>query len=82
MRYESSKQVLKLVEVIGPLVDQENLMRLAEGDLSHIGNAILEGKPILVNNKYRLLAALSFNLSTDAYSIGEQNEKTIESVDK
>lgn len=77
MRLDHSEKLLKLIDFIGPDVVEFDLMRLVEGDLQHIGNAILEGKPIKVNGITLLTHRITFNLEASIYSVGKQNEKDI-----
>lgn len=66
------EKLKKLTELVGSHVKIENLVRLTEGDLSHIGDALIKGKQINIDGKSVCHRFLLFDSDSKSYSIKEE----------
>ena len=62
----------QLAELVSPLVRVEDLKRLDDGELAHIGDAVIAGKKINVDGGYPRLVKIHFNGSPDLYAIKQE----------
>lgn len=73
-KMSAKEKLWKLVEIaekkdsiINPYIRGKDLTRLVDGDLSHIGDGILEGRDVLLDNEE--FSSLSFTAEARAYSL-------------
>lgn len=73
---EPKSKLSQLVKVVNKYISGANLARVVEGDLSHIGDALVEGKTILF--KGECIDSISFDDTAEKYSIKPEPELTTE----
>ena len=65
-------KIEKLVELVNPATQVKSLKRLNGGDLSHIGDAIINGREILTDDELCPLEFLSFQGQASRYTIRQE----------
>ena len=65
-------KIEQLVLLVNPVVKIVNVLRLDDGDLSHIGDAIIAGKEIKRGGDFVPLAEIYFDGNADSYAIQQE----------
>ena len=65
-------KIEKLIELVGLTVEIRNLKRLDDGDLAHVGDAIIAGKEITRSGVAVLAKACLFDCSAGYYAIKQK----------
>lgn len=66
----NTDKILKLIKLVDKSVKLENLRRLVDGDLSHIGDALIEGKKIKYGS-FPYAEPMTFSGAASGYTIIE-----------
>lgn len=73
----NTEKLLKLIEIVDKSIKFENLHRLVDGDLSDLGDAIIEGKKVILKSSGEQSSLFTLNRSD---YIVEQPRITVGSV--